>query len=100
MTKKRDTTSRHTTQPGGNVFADLGFKPEEAAKLKIKAQLMTELSEWIKSQNLKQIEAAEILAVTRPRISDLVRGKIQKFTIDALVDMIERTGRHVKLDVA
>ena len=98
--KQADKAIRHTTLAGGNVFADLGFAPEEAAKLKIKAQLMAELSEWISSQNLKQVEAAEILAVTRPRISDVVRGKIEKFTIDSLVDMVERTGRHVQLNVA
>ena len=94
-----DTAIRHTTPADGNVFADLGFAPEEAAKLQIKAQLMCEISEWIKSNRLKQEEAARRLHVTRPRVSDVMTGKTDKFTIDALVDMIQRTGRQVTFQV-
>lgn len=50
---KVDVKIRHVTPAGGNVFADLGFEPEEAAKLKIRSQLMMEISEWIKEQQLK-----------------------------------------------
>ena len=57
------------------------------------------ISEWIKDKKLKQEEASELLHVTRPRISDVMRGKTEKFTIDALVDMLERTGRHVTVQV-
>ncbi len=100
MKKQSATLISHTTSTGGNVFADLGIAPEKAAKLKIKARLMVDLGEWIKHRDLTQAEAAELLGVTRPRISDMMRGKIDKFTIDALVDMVERTGRHVHLEVA
>lgn len=95
-----DTAIRHTTPAGGNVFADLGFPVEEAEKLKIKAQLMCELSEWIKENHLKQAEAAKLLKVTRPRVSDVVTGKADKFTIDTLVDMLQRTGHRVSVTVA
>ncbi|MCU7937384.1 MAG: XRE family transcriptional regulator [Candidatus Thiodiazotropha sp. (ex Dulcina madagascariensis)] len=95
-----DNSMKYTTPANGNVFADLGFEPQEAAKLKIKSQLMMQISEWIKENNLKQEEAADILQVNRPRVSDLMTGKIGKFTIDALVDMLERTGRHVSVNVA
>ncbi len=106
-----DTKSTHITPVGGNVFADLGFEPEEAATLKaqsqriiseklaIKNSLMTELAGWIDEKKLKQAEAAEILGVTRPRVSDVVNKKALKFTIDALVDMLARTGKHVHLSV-
>jgi len=101
----------HVTPVGGNIFADLGFRPEEAAKLlaetdaiiseklAIKDSLMTELAVWIETKKLKQAEAAEILGVTRPRVSDVINKKAIKFTIDALVDMLARTGKHVQLSV-
>jgi predicted XRE-type DNA-binding protein len=106
-----ETKSTHITPVGGNVFADLGFEPEEAAALKaesqriiseklaIKDSLMTELAGWIEAKKLKQAEAAEILGVTRPRVSDVINKKAIKFTIDALVDMLARTGKHVQLSV-
>ncbi len=94
-----DTEIRHITPVGGNIFEDLGFEPAEAAKLKIKAQLMRELSEWIEQKHLKQEEAAKLLRVTRPRVSDVMRGKAGKFTIDALIDMLELSGRHVCISV-
>ncbi len=95
-----DTSIAHITPAGGNVFEDLGFEPREAAKLKIKAELMSRLSEWIKAQHLTQADAARLLQVTRPRVSDLMRGKLGKFSIDALVDMLERAGMHVTIRVA
>lgn len=106
-----ETKSMHITPAGGNVFADLGFEPEEAAKLQensnriiseklaIKNSLMNELAEWISQKNLKQAEAAEILGVTRPRVSDVMNKKAIKFTIDALVDMLARTGKQITLSV-
>ena len=106
-----ETKSMHITPVGGNVFADLGFEPAEAAALKdesqriisetlaIKDALMTELAGWIEAKKLKQAEAAKILGVTRPRVSDVINKKAIKFTIDALVDMLARTGKHVQLSV-
>lgn len=104
-----ETKSMHITPAGGNVFIDLGFEPAEAAtlqekskriiseKLAIKESLMSEISVWINQKNLKQAEAAEILGITRPRVSDLIHKKSIKFTIDALVDMMARTGKQVML---
>ncbi|MFM2408554.1 MAG: hypothetical protein RL358_1296 [Pseudomonadota bacterium] len=106
-----DTKSMHITPVGGNIFADLGFEPEEAArmlaeadraiseKLAIKENLMSEISVWILSKDLKQAEAAEILGVTRPRVSDIINKKTIKFTIDSLVEMLSRTGKQVRLSV-
>lgn len=106
-----ETKSMHITPVGGNVFADLGFDAEEAKvlqakskkiiskKLAIKEQLMTEISAWIDDQKLKQADAAQILGVTRPRVSDVIHKKSIKFTIDALVDMLTRTGKQVMLSV-
>jgi predicted XRE-type DNA-binding protein len=106
-----ETKSMHITLVGGNVFADLGFEKAEATalqerskriiseKLAIKESLMSEISMWIDQKNLKQAEAAEILGVTRPRVSDVIHKKSIKFTIDALVDMLARTGKQVVLSV-
>ncbi len=98
--KSIDTSITHITSESGNVFKDLGFNSQEATKLKIKAQLMCQISEWIKEKQLKQEDASHLLHVTRPRVSDIMRGKSGKFTIDALIDMLERTGKHVTVHVS
>lgn len=109
MNKKIDTQVRHVTKRGANLFAELGFLPEDALRyqaeskqriehtLALKEQLMGEVAAWIRETNLKQKEAAEILHVTRPRVSDVVNKKTGKFTIDALVDMLGRIGKPVKV---
>jgi predicted XRE-type DNA-binding protein len=95
-----DTSITHITSENANIFKDLGFNPREAAKLKIKAQLMCQISEWIKEKQLKQEEASDLLHITNPSLSDVMLGKSEKFTIDALIDMLERTGKHVTLQVS
>jgi len=108
---KIDTEIRHVTKPGTNLFIELGFAPEEAAKLEatsrqqindarlLKEQLMSELADWIAQHRLKQADAAKILMVSRPRVSDVVNRKTAKFTIDALVEMLSRVGKPVRLVV-
>jgi len=76
----------------GNVFKDLGFSTEEAENLKIRADLMSRLAKRIDSQGLSQAAAAKLLHVSQPRVSDLVRGKIDRFSIDTLVAMLGHAG--------
>jgi len=95
-----DTEIWHTTPTDGNIFDDLGFNSIEAQKLKIKSDLMIALSQWIEKNKLKQKEAAKLLNISRPRVSDVTRGKIEKFTIDALIDMVEMSGHKVHLSVS
>ena len=107
-----NTKSARITPAGGNVFADLGFESAEAQalqaqsqriisdKIAIKEKLMGELALWIYTENLRQADAAQILGVTRPRVSDVINRKTPKFTIDALVDMLARTGKRVQFSVA
>ncbi len=83
----------------GNVFLDLGFAPEEAENLKLRADLMIELGRLIETRGLTQAQAAKLLGVTQPRISDLVRGKISLFSVDTLIGMLGRAGLHVSLAV-
>jgi predicted XRE-type DNA-binding protein len=88
------------TRSGGNVFSDLGFPSEEAEYLKIRSSLMIHLRKTIEAKGMKQAEAAKLLGVTQPRVSDLYKGKIHLFSIDTLVDMLGRAGVHIKLVVA
>jgi predicted XRE-type DNA-binding protein len=88
-----------TVKGSGNIFTDLGFGPDEAANLKIRSKLMMALSDYIEAHELTQEQAAEVFGVTQPRVSDLVRGKIDLFSIDTLVKMAAAAGLKVKLDV-
>ena len=84
----------------GNVFRDLGFGPKEAESLRMRAQLMAELKQLIQARNLTQNSAAKLFGVTQPRVSDLVHGKIDLFSIETLVDMLTRAGIRVQLRLA
>lgn len=83
----------------GDVFNDLGFDQDEAAHLRIRAMLMARVRGLIGKKGLTQAAAAELFGVTQPRISDLVRGKIDLFSIDGLVDMLARAHYRVSLVV-
>lgn len=83
----------------GNVFVDLGHTPAEAANLRLRSQMMTALRKFIERHQLTQVEAAKLLKVTQPRISDLVRGRLSRFTLDALVKMLVEAGLEVDLRI-
>jgi predicted XRE-type DNA-binding protein len=82
-----------------NAFEAVGFPPAEAEHLKIRADLMLELSRLIEARGLTQAEAAKLLGVTQPRVSDLVRGKLERFSIDTLVAMLGAAGADVTVKV-
>jgi predicted XRE-type DNA-binding protein len=87
------------TSSTGNVFRDLGFSKEESEHLLIRADLLIQVQKAIVSKRLKQAEAAKILRVTQPRVSDLLRGRIDLFSTDSLIDMLARLGVGVRLVV-
>jgi predicted XRE-type DNA-binding protein len=87
------------TPSTGNVFRDLGFRRDEAEHLLVRADLMIEVQKLIVSRRLKQHAAAKLLRVTQPRVSDLLRGRIDLFSTDALIDMLTRLGARVQLTV-
>ncbi len=89
----------HVTPSSGNVFADLGFESEEAVNLKIRADLMLDLREFILTHGWTQAQAATFLGETQPRISNLMNGDIDRFSIDKLVLLLARVGLQVKLEV-
>ena len=87
------------TPSSGNVFRDLGFRREEAEHLLIRADLLIQVQKLIASRRLKQREAAKLLRVSQPRVSDLLRGRIDLFSTDALIDMLARLGARVKVTI-
>jgi predicted XRE-type DNA-binding protein len=82
-------------ESSGNVFVDLGFSPAQARNLRMRAQMMTALRKFIEKQRLTQVDAAKRFKVTQPRISDLMRGKLSRFSLDTLVNMITDAGLEV-----
>ncbi len=91
---------KKTTKSSGNVFLDLGFSQEEAAVFAMRARLMTDLRQYIESKKLTQQEAAEKLGIAQSRVSDLVRGKWEKFSLEMLITLEGRLGRKVSLELA
>jgi predicted XRE-type DNA-binding protein len=84
----------------GNVFADLDLEPAEAAILHMRAKLMNDLRLYIQSSGMTQMEAAEELVIAQSRVSDLVRGKWEKFSLEMLITLEARAGRQVTLELA
>lgn len=83
----------------GNVFADLDLEPAEAAILQMRAKLMTDLRLYIQSSGMTQMEAAQKLGIAQSRVSDLVRGKWDKFSLEMLITLEARAGRQVTLEL-
>ena len=81
----------------GNVFRDLGFSAAEAENLRVRSLLMIRIEKLIYSRGWTQSEAAKALGVSQPRISDLVRGKFDKFSADTLIEMLGRAGVEVTI---
>ncbi len=87
------------TPTTGDVFEDLGFPKAEAENRRVRSALMGDVRRIIEDRGMTRTEAAELFGMTRPRISDLVRGKIELFSIDALVNMLAAAGRRVEMSV-
>jgi predicted XRE-type DNA-binding protein len=92
--------SAKLTRSSGNVFRDLGFGPEEAEHLVVRSELMIKIEKLLKARGLTQAAAARIMRVSQPRVSDLLRGKLDLFSTDALIDMLARLGVSVRVAFA
>ena len=82
-----------------NVFEDVGFSAREAGHLKVKADLLIGLQEAIARRRLRQSEVARILRITQPRVSNLLSGRLDLFSTDALIDFLARLGIGVRLSL-
>lgn len=91
---------RNTTKSSGNVFVDLGFDPAEAVVLQMRSNLMSDLRLYIEKQKLTQAEAAKRLGIAQSRVSDLVRGKWDRFSLEMLITLEARLGRTIRVEFA
>ena len=91
---------RKITRSSGNVFVDLGFDQAEAAVLQMRANVMGDLRLYIEKNRLTESEAAKRLGIAQSRVSDLVRGKWDKFSLEMLITFEARLGRTVRVEFA
>lgn len=82
-----------------SVWDAIEDTPEEAENMKLRSTLMTALKKHLARAEMSQAEAAKLLGVTQPRVSDLMRGKINLFGLDALVNMAAAAGLHIEIRV-
>ena len=82
-----------------SVWDALADTPEQAANLQARADLMRQIAELIQVEGWKQVEAAERCGVTQPRINDLLRGRVSRFSLDALVNIATALGRRVSVEL-
>ena len=82
------------------VWDAIESDPGQAENMKLRSQLMMALRDHIAQEGLSQAAAAKLFGVTQPRVSDLVPGKIDLFSLDALVNMLAAAGLHIELQVA
>lgn len=88
------------TRSSGNVFLDLGFPPHEAAVMLLRCQLAEALRKWMDRERLPQSQAAKRLGVVQPRISEIVRNKVDKLSLDYLVGLCAKAGLSVTIKLA
>ncbi len=87
------------TQGIDNVFEDIGFDREEAASLKVRADLMLDLRKYIQTKGWTQSQAATFFGESQPRISNLIQGDIRRFSVDKLINMLTLAGMQVEVYV-
>jgi predicted XRE-type DNA-binding protein len=105
--KKRDKKSMQTKIINGvkviegsdNVFRDLGFPEAEAVNLMARSHLMMAIEDILKKKKYTQQQAAKVLGVAQPRVSDLYNGKIGRFTVDMLMKWLAKLGKEVTIKI-
>ena len=97
MARKAKATKLLVERGSGNVFSDIGFSPADATNLRLRSELMVRIDEYVRARAGTQAAAARALGVTQPRLNALLKGRIDLFSLDALVNMAARTGLRVDL---
>jgi predicted XRE-type DNA-binding protein len=92
--------ARKAVRSSGNVFLDLGFAPHEASVMLLRAQLAEALRGWIEREKLTQAQAAKRLGIAQPRVSDIVRNKVELMSLDYLVALCAKAKVDVGLRLA
>jgi predicted XRE-type DNA-binding protein len=89
--------AKRVTESSGNVFQDLGLPPHEAAVMLLRAELAEALRRWMERRSLTQAEAAKRLGIAQPRVSEIVRGKVELLSLDYLAGLCAKAGIAVGL---
>jgi predicted XRE-type DNA-binding protein len=89
-----------TIKSGDTVFSSLGFDAEQSENLRLRAELMIEIEAVLKERKLTQVGAAKLFGVSQPRVSNLLKGRIDKFSVDTLVNWLSKLDKHVELVVS
>lgn len=97
---KRPVESTHRTKSSGNVFLDLGFDQADAEIMKLRAEVMIRVEQHMKAEGWTQTEAAKRLGITQPRVSRLIKGKTEDFSLDMLLKLAARAGMHPSVKLA
>ncbi len=92
-------TEKMTIETFANVWDAIEDTPEAAAEMTMRSDLMIALNEHLKTWNVTQATAAKRLEITQPRYNDLVKGRINKFSVDALITLARRAGLVVELKI-
>ena len=82
-----------------NVWDAIADTPEEAANLRVRSELMDQIGAIVEENEWTQVEAAVRCGVTQPRVNDLLRGRISRFSLDALVNIAAALGRRVNVEL-
>ena len=99
--RKEIIVSRKTViESSGNIFLDLGFPPHEAEVMLLRAQLAEALRAWMEREKLTQAQAAKRLSIAQPRVSEIVRGKVELHSLDYLVGLCVKAGISVGVRLA
>ena len=88
-----------TTETFASVWDAFADTPQEAANLKVRSELMSQIAALVEARGWTQVEAARRCGVTQPRLNDLVRGRLSRFSLDALVNIATALGCRVRVDL-
>lgn len=94
---KARSTATNKADSFNSVWDAIADTPEQAANLQARAELMRQIAAIIKANNWKQADAASHCGVTQPRINDLLRGRVSRFSLDALVNIATALGKRIRL---
>lgn len=93
------TKIKQQSEKFSSVWDAISDTPEEAENMKVRSALMMQINEYIKRKGYTQAQAADVCHITQPRASDLINGKLSKFSLDALVNIAAAAKLHVNITV-
>ena len=99
MATSKGNSAKGSSDTYASVWDALADTPEQAANLRARAELMRQIAEVIKDSGWTQVDAASHCGITQPRVNDLLRGRVSRFSIDALVNIATALGRTVRFEL-